>query len=71
MWSYNNRGEGVNLSYTFVKDEEYCMETVVSTKVHNNSVPNTTATANIVLTSTRVSGSPLSSTAIPATPTPN
>lgn len=50
MWSYNNWGEGVNLQFNFSKNQKYCLETVLSTKVRNNGTPNPNAYANIFLT---------------------
>ena len=37
MWSYNGRGEGVNLAHNFVKDEEYCIDGVFSLDTHNGN----------------------------------
>ena len=51
MWSYNNRGEGLNIASTFNKDDEYCIDTLFDLSTHNNQVPvNTNARARLHLT---------------------
>ena len=52
MWSANSIGEGMNLSYNFLSQKNYCIETTfVFTTANDNNI-NSSARSNIYLTDT-------------------
>lgn len=71
LWSYSNRGEGVNYSgYQFVAGRKYCISYTINTKTQTLATPNANAQFNMVLTPTTVTGNITASSgaAIPAIP---
>lgn len=71
LWSYNNKGEGINYSgYNFIAGQEYTICFVASTQTHDGTPANASATFNIVGTNAPVGGytTTTSSSPIPAIP---
>ena len=50
MWAVSGSGEGVNMSYSFIKGVDYCMQTTLTTKVHGTAPANTTSYFHSILT---------------------
>ena len=74
MWSYNNRGEGINYhSYNFVKGRTYSITANASTMVKDGATANSQAFFSIVATVNEVIGNVTSSSggAIPVIPAPS
>lgn len=74
MWSYNNRGEGMNYSnYQFSAGLDYCIEVRTSTNTRGSASPHSSAVADITLTTSAVKGTVTSAggATIPAKPSPN
>ncbi len=66
LWSYNNKGEGINYSgYNFVAGQTYKICFVANTSTHNGSTPNPNATFNIVGTNGPVNGFNTATTSSP------
>jgi len=58
MWSYNKKGEGVNLNSSFLKNKRYCLETTMTLSLHPAAVNYSQATINILLTQGTVNNLP-------------
>lgn len=56
MWSYNGRGEGVNLAYNFQANKRYCMETTMRLSTAGNGSIYPNGRINIVLSPNIING---------------
>ena len=50
MWSYNNRGEGINLAHNFTKGEDYCIDGVFNLDTNTGGSASANARARAYLT---------------------
>lgn len=75
IWSYNNRGEGVNyFGYNFIAGEEYCVSFTLNATTQSTAAQNANCSMNVILTQNQVIGNvtpPGNGGAIPNTPNPN